>query len=155
MVCFNRSYYIISIFNFFFQGCLPQILLGPLLNTSFIYCFLVQILRGVFRSLPNICDGAFLREQLTVLFAISAKKHHHRCLTGSGPRFWVMEHVFCLEITASCLHGSDIGLALFIMFIRDCFVSSEYLGIFSGAFKSTKFNFLSRSLTMYTIWEKI
>ena len=35
MVCFNRSYYIISIFNFFFQGCLPQILLGPLLNTFF------------------------------------------------------------------------------------------------------------------------
>ena len=67
MVCLSRPYH----FKFF-EGCLPQILLGPLLNTlphmvSLPVTLNMFFFRGVFRALSNI-SGIVLEKRLWLNF---------------------------------------------------------------------------------------
>ena len=73
-VCLGRAYH----FKFF-KVYLPQVLLGPFLNT------LTDISRGnVLRTLPNFYDGALLQKLLTAKLVIYfCKSHEHSYLRVS------------------------------------------------------------------------
>ena len=85
----------------FIKVCLPQILLGPFLNTLTHFTF-SNSSRRVFRILLNIKDESFCEKPL----AIFIKRVHLRCLTT---RFWIC---LCQSVLNVCkIFKKKIGLS--------------------------------------------